>query len=191
MELIQNLFRKKDRPKLQDRQEAIRNSEPFKRLQTKFARIGEDARSGLMDNQLTVGDLVDILDLYLEAAESDKRGACSTIARIINKTVPAEQLTSMAEELKKLSGITLRPSDLDRTHPLYSLSINLRLVMETGSEELSHYAGGIVIAELRDDSFEHTGKYALILTNRHQMDDGKPIRQIFEEVGLPVISNIR
>ncbi|OGK23451.1 hypothetical protein A3A46_03335 [Candidatus Roizmanbacteria bacterium RIFCSPLOWO2_01_FULL_37_13] len=188
MEFIQKLIRRKDRSKPQDKINTLKELEVFKRLQVKFTGVGMGVRSGLNEDQLSVGDLVDILDLYLRAAESDTRGKCSTIARIVEVSFPVEQLTLVAEELKKLKDNSLKPSDLNRTYSLYSLPINLRRVTEEDLGELSHYPGGIMITELKDESYKPTGKYTLLLTNRQQADNENltRIKQIFGEVGLPV-----
>jgi len=75
----------------------------------------------------------------------------------------------------------------DRQNPLYALRPDLTQIIEERLDDLSHYPGGIMLEEIRGKRQEEP-KFGLLLTNRQQSDTGKPVKQIFEETGLPVRS---
>lgn len=183
---ISALFRRREVSKPQGRLGEIRKCEAYGRLKARFILGNKDVRNGIGEDDLTVGDLVDIISLYLAAAETNFRGGYVTIARIIRETVGAEERALLTDELDKLAHYGTTQDSLDRTSPLYLLRVNLRRVIEGEMGEICHEPGGIRIVEREDQAFQPTGRYALVSENLQQLDSGKPIEQVFGEVGLPV-----
>lgn len=168
---------------------SLRLSEPYRRLKDRVAGGEINVEQGLKSDSLTVGDLVDIVQLYRLAADAgSNEGAFKRIASIAGTQLShaVSETEVEAVEIERLAISSAMPKDLDRNSPIYKRKVSLQQALADGFEHLIHYPGGLTIEKKRGED----DRYQLLLLNHHSVDDGKPIAQIFKEVGLPVRSNI-
>jgi len=111
--IFSKLFgKKKNQPPIQVEQkkgplDELRELQAYKNLKGKFADSGVDYKTGLSKNGLTVGDLVDILSLYLTAAQGSTDGAFRAVANIA-EIIPQEgsvDTQTLEEELDKFEEV--------------------------------------------------------------------------------------
>ena len=178
--------------KAKDKLGTVRELDAFKRLQVKFAQGNPNVRAGLGQSDLTVGDLVDIVHLYAVSSGSQTQGRYREIVQMLGGLSANQNLEeTVNSELAKLNSVSADPKDLDRENPLYSIAVDLSLIASENPFELTHYPGGLKIAELIEQNKQPKAMYTLVVHDRQQkIDKGRPIKQAFEEVGLPVRSNI-
>jgi hypothetical protein len=165
-------------------------SAAFQRLRERFGTRPEVAETGFGKDDLTVGDLVDILDLYLTARDDKGMGFAPVAEMVVDTISEATWKEEWNQELTKLHKAS-KTGGLDRQSPLYALSVGLDRITNpsrVSGGELSHHPGGITIDGKSPLS---TNRYQVMLTNRGQQDNGLPIKDVFVKAGLPVDSNIR
>ena len=187
----------RDEQKNADPIDKYRKLEAYTRLKTKFEQL--KYQEGIPAIGLTVGDIVDILSVYLNAAESSSEGKGKIIAIAVEHTLgkssekPGDEIL---QELKILSDSGTVLENLNREHPLYSTNIDLEVATAKmdpsggSSIDLSHYPGGIMISKKSGRNIGIPG-YEILLTNRQQADQGKTfIADLFNELKLPIRSSI-
>lgn len=168
----------------EDRLNEIRGSQAYQQLKDKFVEGQIDVRRGIPRNSLAIGDLVDILDVYLQVAESDPRMAFQSVENIARIHLGVDIDVGTERELGILHYEA--PVSFHRDNPLYTIPVDLQRILDQQLGELSHYPGGIRIrANLGEKDFFH-----LFFPNLQGDDDGKPVKEIFEELHLPVVSMI-
>lgn len=142
-EFFGDLFRgHKDKSASKDNIEQLRTSGVYQRLKDKFTEGKLDVRGGFQEGDLTVGDLVDVLHLYLVATESSTRGIFQPIAEMARLSLGDDVQKTATEELKRLSRMDVNPESFDRENALYSLPVNIQQAIDEGKDELTHYPGG-------------------------------------------------
>lgn len=176
--------------------EKYRQLEPYKRLKERF--ISGAVKDGIPPDGLTVGDLVDILQIYLECSGGELFGKLPVIKEIVRLEClrtgfkPTDEFKT---EYQKLGNSSLSFDSLDRSNPLYLMAVDLPAIAKTtdvslrSRVELTHYPGGLVI-QPEKDTFDKP-KFEINLTNNQFADKGKTfIAALFRELNLPVRSNI-
>lgn len=166
--------------------EKHRQNKSYLRLKRDLVDAGRDfSRDGLEDTDLSFGNLVDVCKTYCKLAESDGSHAKQTLRRIGELQFGKERIGSVNLLITQLFG-----EDNDEVESeMYDVGVSLEQVVDDGQGDLSHYPGGLLLKQKLPGS---NGKYVFMLTNRQQSDEGKGyMKGLFEEVGIPIESNIR
>lgn len=159
----------------------------FIKLKSKFEPIQDTLQEGLFPDSLTIGDFVDIIHLYRSAANYKVIGAFGSIVDIAKTLAPFEDKNRqiIESELRNLESTLSTPESLDRQNPLYNLRPDLSTLVAGTNNDLSHMPGGLMVIE-KSGSSKKEPRFILWLNNRHNTDNGKPVKALLEETGLPV-----
>ena len=174
--------------------EAALQTAAFQRLNAKFGGVkARSVEKGLKSTDLTFGDALDIVLLYRSAIGESEGSLPQGLLGIMSQLDVVTREEQLEFDLaRRLGSGPVRSIDLNRENALYGKPIDLE---ELDSEnfgngvELTHYPGGVMIAE-RMDFTSHKTRYEVVFPNRQSEDNGKAVDSIFSQTGLPFRSNI-
>ena len=184
MKIFKFLRNRNEKQKREKALERCRKLSAYTRLKEQFA--GTERTKGLVEGDLSFGNLVDICVLYTQAAEGGYEHAKQVLKRIADKQLKAlwaapSQLIDQLFDLKDLG--LFYETTYEATLNTYTVAYD-RFV-----HDLTHYPGGLILRPIRPR--KDPERYHFILTDRQRADQGKSwIEELFIEVGIPVVSHI-